>query len=288
MTTRWSVRIEEDLRLRGLRPATCETYGKWAAAFFQHCGVSPARVEAAHVRAWHLELHRTGYQPRTINVAVSALRTFFRHTMQRPEVVAAVRNVRVDDRLPELLSAAEVASLIDHGRTPKHRAMLMLFYGTGMRTSELTHLRVCDVDGERAVIHLRDTKSRRDRIVPLPERAREAMRAYWCGCRVRPRGTDLLFPGRGQPLTRAAVVKMVRNAASDAGITRRVWPHLLRHCFATQMLEAGCDLRSLQILLGHRAISSTTHYLQLSTARMATVGNPLDRLRPQGEQQPPA
>ena len=167
-------------------------------------------------------------QPRPINVAVSARRMFFRQTMQRPELVAAVRTVRADDRLPELLSAAEVASLIDHARTPKHRAMLMLFYGTGMRTSELTHLRVCDVDGDRAVIHLRDIKSRRDRIVPLPERAREAMRAYWCGCRVRPRGTDLLFPGRGQPLTRAVVDRRVRAKAPFGG-AEQVHSYIGRH-----------------------------------------------------------
>jgi len=275
---RWRERFESDMELRGLRAETREAYLRAVAMFFRHYRKPPASVVQADVREWLLHMVRAGYQPSTVNVSRGALRRFFRDTLDRPAVVERVPTMRVDDRFPEILSADEVARLIAHARIPKHRAMLMLMYGTGLRTGELSEMRVSDVDGPRSVIHLRDTKSRRDRIVPLPDRARDAMREYWRGCRVRPRGEQLLFPGRHGPLTREAICRAVRCAATDAGITKKVWPHLLRHCFATHLLEAGCDLRTLQILLGHRSILSTTRYLHLSTARVAALRSPLETL----------
>ena len=277
-TMRWSERFDSEMELRGLRPTTRETYVRFAAMFFRHCGKPPARVSAEDVREWQLYLVRAGYEANSINVSAAALRMFFVHTIHRPEVVAHVRTMRVDDRFPEILSTDEVARLIAHARTPKHRAMFMLMYGTGMRTGEVSRLRVCDVDSARSIVHLRDTKSRRDRIVPLPNRARDGMREYWKSLRVRPRGEDLLFPGYRSTLTREAIYLAVRHAAQDAGITKKVWPHLLRHCFATHLLEAGCDLRTLQILLGHRSILSTTRYLHLSTARASALRSPLEML----------
>jgi integrase/recombinase XerD len=275
---RWSDRFETDMELRGLRASTRVTYLVAVRMLFRHCEKPPTTVVAADVREYLVHLMRAGYQPRTLNVTRAALRCFFKHTLGRPDVVEGIRSVRADDRFPDILSVDEVARLIAHARIPKHRAMFMLLYGTGMRTGELSRLRVCDVDSARSIIHLRDTKNRRDRIVPLPELARDAMRAYWLGCRVRPRGEALLFPGYHSRLTRAAMGLAVRNSAADAGITKKVWPHLLRHCFATHLLEAGCDLRTLQILLGHRSILSTTRYLHLSAARTAALRSPLELL----------
>jgi site-specific recombinase XerD len=174
-------------------------------------------------------------------------------------------------------SGSQITALLEHARTPKHLAMFMLLYGTGMRVSEMLALEPADIDSTRMVVHLRDTKNHYDRIVPLPLKALEALRSYWRAD--RPKG-PVLFGGQSgaRTLTRKAVQLAVRKTAVRAGIKLRVYPHLLRHAFATHLLEMGTDLRTVQILLGHRSIQSTAQYTHLSEARRATLRSPLELL----------
>ena len=158
--------------------------------------------------------------------------------------------------------------------------MFMTLYDAGLRVSEMLALVAGDIDSKRMVIHVRDTKNRHDRIVPLPPTALEALRTYWRES--RPKGKLLLAsphrPARGHALTRAAVHLSLRAAVERAGLKLRVDPHLLRHAFATHLLEIGTDLRTVQILLGHRSLHSTARYTHLSEARRATLRSPLDLL----------
>jgi site-specific recombinase XerD len=212
----------------------------------------------------------------TVNVAIASLRFLFT-TLGRPEVMQNIPNVRKQHRAPDVLSGSEVERLLAASADIRHRAIFTLMYGAGLRVSELLALKVHDIDSQRMVVHVRNTKNRHDRIVPLSPRMLHALRDYWI--ERRPKGV-LLFPGLGgtKPLSRDAVGLAIRVTARRAGIDKKVHPHLLRHAFATHMLELGADLRTVQILLGHRSLSSTTRYTHLTEARRRTLSSPVEAL----------
>jgi len=189
----------------------------------------------------------------------------------------SIRNVRKQHRAPDVLSGTEVERLLVASTDIKHRAIFTMLYGAGLRVSELLALKIADIDSQRMVVHVRNTKNRHDRIVPLSPRMLQSLREYW---KARgPKGA-LLFPGLGgtKPLSRDAVGLAIRATARRAGIDKKVHPHLMRHAFATHMLELGADLRTVQILLGHRSLSSTTRYTHLTEARRATLSSPVEAL----------
>jgi integrase/recombinase XerD len=274
-------RMAEDLALRGLSASTRKSYLQFATKFVVFHKRSPRELGTEHVRAWILHLlHEKGHNPRTVNVYIAALRFLFAVTLLRPEVMASIRTVRIHHREPEVPGGSVVAAILAHARNVRDRAMFMLLYGAGLRVSEMLALTAKDVDSQRMVLHVRDTKNRHDRIVPLPPSALEALRSYWRES--RPKG-PLLFGSplradRGHALTRNTVNNALRLAVERAGLTLHVHPHLLRHAFATHLLEMGTDLRTVQILLGHRSLQSTARYTHLSEARRATLRSPLDVL----------
>jgi site-specific recombinase XerD len=186
--------------------------------------------------------------------------------------------MRVPMHVPTVLSGGEVARLIAALTSDKHRALVMLAYGAGLRVSEVCKLRIEDIDPKRMVLRIQGAKRGRERYVMLSPRLLKALRTYWKVS--RPSG-PYLFPRRGDPqkvLTRAAVHKAIVHAARRAGITKRISPHTLRHSFATHLLEAGTDLRTLQVLLGHSSLKSTMAYLHVTTARVQSITSPLDAL----------
>jgi integrase/recombinase XerD len=211
-----------------------------------------------------------------VNVAIAALRQLFT-TLGRPNVMRNIRGVRKQHRAPDVLSGTEIQRLLSAAIDIKHRALFTLLYGAGLRISELLALTSADIDSQRMVIHVRDTKTRYDRIVPLSPRMLQTLREYW---KVRRPTGRWLFPGRapGAQMTRVGVSEAMRNCARAAGISKRVHPHLLRHAFATHLLELGTDLRTVQILLGHRSLSSTTRYTHLTEARRLALGSPIEAL----------
>ena len=270
-------RMKEDLALRGAAASTAEAYIKYARLFVAHFGRSPDQLDAEHVRRWLLWLlNEKKLDAATVNVAIAALRQLFT-TLGRPDVMQYVRGVRKQHRAPDVLSGTEVERLFAAATNLKHRAMFMLLYGAGLRISELLALTSADIDSQRMVIHVRETKTRHDRIVPLSPRMLQAMRQYWRAH--RPKGR-WMFPGRapGSQMTRVAVSEAMRNCARAAGISKRIHPHLLRHAFATHLLELGADLRTVQILLGHRSLTSTTRYTHLTEARRFALGSPIEAL----------
>lgn len=271
-------RMVADLTLRGAARGTCELYLRFARAFIVFHQRSPTELGTEQVRAWLLHLiQHERKSPRTVNVAIAALRFLFTYTLLRPEVMTSIRTVRAQHGQPDVPSGSQVATLLAQARSLKHRAMFALLYGAGLRVSEMLRLTPKDIDSQRMVLHVRDTKNRHDRIVPLPPKALHALRTYWKAD--RPKGPALFGARSGQgTLTRAAVHLALRKAAADAGLTLRVYPHLLRHAFATHLLEIGTDLRTVQILLGHRSLQSTARYTHLSEARRATLRSPLELL----------
>lgn len=272
-------KMEQDLRLRGRCANTRATYLRCARAFVKHYRKSPTELGKAEVRDFLLHLvEERKLSAASYNVYAAALRFLYSHTLERPEEVAWIGQMRVTRRLPAILSPEEVERLLRALRSLKMQAIVVTAYGAGLRVSEVVHLEVADIDSGRMVIHVRHGKGDRDRYTMLPQRLLELLRAYWK--QKRPPGPEL-FPGRrpGSVLQRATVSKALKKAATLAKLGKRVTPHSLRHAFATHLLEAGTDLRTLQVLLGHASIQSTVRYAQVSPAMIRKTKSPADRLR---------
>jgi site-specific recombinase XerD len=272
----------EDLRLRGRADNTIKTYVRCVRKFFEWARVVPSKVDATLVRGFLLYLmDERKLSAASHGVYVGAIVFFFAVTLRRPEIVAGIARRKVPMRVPTVPSPAQVARLIEGATILKHRAMMETLYGGGLRVSELCHLQIADIDSESMVIHVRKTKRLRARDALLSRRMLKTLRTYYADS--RPAG-PYLFPGRraGAALTRAAVSKAMTNAAPNARLVLRVYPHLLRHAFATHLLEAGVDLRTVQVLLGHACMESTMAYLHISEARRRAVHSPLDALPKEG------
>jgi integrase/recombinase XerD len=218
------------------------------------------------------------------NVARCALQFLYNVTLGRPGRIEKLPWAKPPRRLPTVLSVQEVRRLIEvaaHG--PRDKALLMTMYGAGLRISEVLALTAQDIDSSRMLIHVRLGKGKKDRIVKLSASLLTALRDAW---RARPRNagrtlTDRLFPRSGnpaEPIARGTAFRIVTRAARRAGITRRVGPHTLRHSYATHLLEAGADLHTIQLLLGHANLKTTTLYLHLSQAALNDAPNLLERL----------
>ena len=274
-------KMEADLRLKGFRPNTQVAYLRCVRRFATHFGRSPDRLGAAEVRAF-LDVLACERQasPSTRRVYLAALRFFYRVTMERPTVVVHIPFPRVPQPLPDILSPAEIAQRLALTRSLKHRAILMTAYGAGLRVSEICALRVTDIDSPRMVIHIHDAKGGTDRYVMLSPQLLRVLRAYWRQRRAAP-GPYLFAGGRpGEPLSTKAIWHLVHGLVRRSGIAKHVTPHTLRHCFATHLMEAGTDLRTIQALLGHRSPSTTARYTLVSTRHIGTVRSPLDALAP--------
>lgn len=270
-------RLIDDLTLRHRSPHTIRAYAQAVSQYAKHFGRSPDHLGRADLGRYllHLKANRHVSQG-TYNLTMAALRFFYRTTLQRPDVVAQLcftKNVR---KLPVILSPEEIERFFAALHSLKHRAILMTAYGAGLRVSEVVALRIADIDSQRMVLNVRQGKGRKDRCVMLAERLLLVLREYWRAARP----TDYLFPSgsREGHITRIAVYQACRRAAEEAGIAKRVSPHTLRHCFATHLLENGTDLRTIQILLGHRSVATTALYTHVSRAALLATTSPLDDL----------
>jgi site-specific recombinase XerD len=272
--------LTEAFELRGTAPNTRATYEGCVDRFERHFGRSASRLGRKEVREFLLHLVERGLSASTHNVYAGALYFLYSQVLGRPGVMARLRFRKQPFKLPEVLTQREVERLLEALPSPRHRAIVMLAYGAGLRVGEVCQLCVGDIDSKVGVVHIRHGKRGRARDVMLSPRLLAELRSYYRWA--RPQGPEL-FPGRigaGSTLTRAAVEKAVKKAREQAGLGgRRVTPHTLRHSFATHMLEQGTDLRTVQVLLGHGSIASTTRYVHVTTARIKGLKSPLDALQ---------
>jgi site-specific recombinase XerD len=216
-------------------------------------------------------------QPMTIKGYVAALKFLYTATLDRPEVVRPWLSPRVVRKLPVVLSGTEVETVLGVVESIAYRAVLMTTYGAGLRISEACRLQVADLDSKRMLIHIRDGKGGKQRYTMLCSRLLDMLRAYFR--QVRPRG-EYLFPGQkpGAHLCDSSVRKVLHQAIKDCGIDKRVTPHVMRHSFATHLLDTGTDIRTIQVLLGHSSIQTTQVYTQVSPQHISRVKSPLDLL----------
>ena len=273
---RFRGRMDEDLRIRGYSVNTRECYLRCVHHFVGHFMRPPDQLTPEHIRQYQLYLTRDRHVSwSSFNQVVCARRFFYREVLKKDWAVKQIPYQRTGRRLPEILSAQEVAALFQATPNIKHRALLMTMYAGGLRVSEVTHLRVTDIDSQRMVIRIEQGKGRKDRYVMLSPHLRLVLQEYW---RAR-RPQTLLFPSpHGGPLTRGSVNRFFHRARRRAKITKHVYPYSLRHACATHMLESGTNIRVIQTLLGHRSLRTTQRYTHVADTYLRDTQSPLDRL----------
>ena len=282
--TRLRKMMLDELERRNYTQSTQRAYLLGVTDFARHFHRCPDQLGLDHVREYQVELFRVRkLSAATVAARIAALRFLFVQVLKRPWTVQEMPYPKHPQKLPVVLTQEEVARMIDAAGLPLHRIVLMTLYGTGVRRMELIHLKVADIDSARMVIHVRGGKGRKDRDVMLSPKLLEALRQYWRSLKHKPK--DWLFPGGGRahddldhPMTDKVVWHAVEQAAKRAGIDKPVHPHTLRHSFATHLLEAGVDLRTIQLLLGHSDLKATTVYLHLSHRHLRATASPLDSL----------
>ena len=281
--TRLRKMMLEELQRRNYAETTTRHYLRTVEDFARRFNRPPDRLGHRHIREYQAELfQKRKLSPNSVIRHLAALRFFYIKTLKRSWSVVETPYPKWVFRLPTILSQEEVTQLIDAALTPYHRTVLMTLYATGVRRNELTHLRVSDIDSQRMVVRIEGGKGRKDRDVMLSPKLLEELRAHWRRLQRKP--SSWLFPGnrdhRGdQPIDTKTVWNACKQAAKRAGIKKHVHPHTLRHSFATHLLEAGADLRTIQILLGHRDLEETTIYLHLSERHLNATASPLDSLQ---------
>jgi site-specific recombinase XerD len=267
----------EDLRIRNYAPTTVACYIRSVAEFAQHFNKPPDQLGPEEIRSWQLFLLREKrVKLSTYIQAVCALRFFYQNTLHRRIEIDRIPLPRYEKKLPVILSKTEVKALLEAPKNLKHRAMLATMYGAGLRVSEVAHLKVCDLDRERHVIWVRGGKGHKDRQVMLAEPLRDLLVAYWRW----KRPIEWLFPGGKPdcPIGTNSVFRACQKAARQAGVTKPIHPHSLRHAFATHLLDEGVNLLVIQTLLGHAHLKTTARYLHLSDSAVRSTRSPLETL----------
>ena len=271
----------EELQRRNYSEITTRKYLQVVTDFARYFGKSPDKLGPNELRSYQAYLLKERkLTPGTAVNCVAALRFFFVKTLRRHHYREFLPYPKDRRRLPTVLSLAEVSRLINAAGTLFRRTLLITLYGTGMRRAELARLKVSDIDSQRMMIRVDCGKGGRSRDLPLSPALLEALREYW---RWRKPKT-FLFPSRNHqrgpehPISDKSVWLACQEAARQAGLSKRITPHTLRHSWATHLLEAGTDLRTIQVLLGHGDLETTAQYLHLSQRHLQAVTNPLDSL----------
>jgi len=270
-------KMKADLKLRRYSPRTQESYLYYASRFVRHFMRPPTELGKDDIHRFLTVLHDRGESASSVRMYLASLRFLYATTLGRPDEVAHLPWPRGIQKLPAVLAPAEIDRVLAAIESVACQTVIMTAYGTGLRIAEALALETGDIDADKGLIHVRHGKGDRERYVVLPRRLLAALREYWR--KARPPG-PLLFPGADlrKPLCPDTVRRAVHRAVEAVGLGRRVTVHAFRHSFATHLLEAGEDLRTIQVLLGHRSIRNTARYLQVSTQHLGRVQSPLDTL----------
>jgi len=283
-------RMFEDMQVRNLALNTQMSYVQQVSLFARHFNKSPELLGPEDIRCYQVYLtNEKKLATGSILIAVSALRFLYNVSLKKDWVFADVIPApKKPQRLPVVLSPEEVLQFLGCVGNTKHRAILTTCYAAGLRISEAVHLKPTDIDRQRMVIRVEQGKGQKDRYVMLSPKLLETLCGYWRA--VRPQG-GWLFDGdvAGHPITTDAVELACRKARRLSRIRKPITPHSMRHAFAVHLLESGTDVRTIQLLLGHRSLATTARYLRIATSKVCSASSPLDLLpRPIPVEPPPA
>jgi len=271
-------RMTEDMQVRNFSPHTQASYVQQVSLFARHFNQSPEVLGPEEIRSYQVYLtNEKKLSPGSILIAVAALRFLYKVTLHKDwsleEIIPAPKKPQ---KLPVVLSPEEVLQFLSCVHSIKHRTILTVCYAAGLRISEAISLKVPDIDNKRMVIRVEQGKCQKDRYVMLSPKLLEVLRAWWPVEKPK----QWLFPGDrvGSHITKDAVELACQKAHRRCGIPKPITPHSLRHCFATHLLESGTDVRTIQLLLGHRSLVTTARYLRIATTKLCSTKSPLDLL----------
>jgi len=270
-------RMTKGMQLRRFTEGTQMNYLRSVERLAEYYDRSPDRISAEEVRDFLLHLlDEKKLQWSTVNRIYAGIRFLYVEVMQRADIRHGISMRIAPKPLPVILSTDEIRRLLAATSNTKHRMLLMTAYSAGLRVSEAVKLKVTDINSDRMVIRVEHAKRGKSRYTILSERLLEKLRIYWRESRLE----TCLFPGPypDRPMTTRGAGYIIKQSTRKAGIKRKVSFHTLRHCFATHMLEAGVDIRTIQVLLGHSSIRTTTRYLQLTSKKLGSIKSPLDTL----------
>jgi site-specific recombinase XerD len=274
----------EEMCMRQLAPKTREAYIRAVLQFTRYLRRSPDTATAEELRDYQLHCVKQGISAITLNATITGLKFFFEATLGQKDLMAKMHPVRVRRTLPIILSREEVARLIEAAKTLKHRTALSVAYGAGLRVSEVIALKVGDIDSQRMLLRVEQGKGHKDRYALLPPLLLERLRIWWrhahAAGKILPGG--YLFPGLDpiDSMSTRQLNRAVHEAAQAAHIDKRVSMHSLRHAFATHLLEQGENIRTIQVLLGHKKLETTALYTHVATETLRKVLSPLEPIRP--------
>ncbi len=275
-------RMIDDMALRKLSPKTQSAYIRTVKKLTRFLGRSPDTASAEDLRRFQLQLVQDGVSSVTLNATITGLKFFFDVTLDRPEAMKKMSHVHEPRKLPVVLSTEEVQRVIDAAGSLKYQAALSVAYGAGLRASEVTHLKVTDIDSERMVIRVERGKGKKDRYAMLSPNLLELLRAWWrhgqSQRKMLPGGW--LFPGQNpvNPMSTRQLNRAFHRAVEAAELDKQVCLHSLRHAFATHLLEQKVDIRVIQVLLGHKKLDTTARYSHVATNTLRKVKGPLEYL----------
>ncbi len=265
--------LEAELRSRGFSGKTVKSYIHYNKDFMRFIGKSMGDIDERDVKNY-MRFLLENRSVSTATLALASIRFFANNVLMKD--FECIKNPRREMRLPDVLSREEVTMMMDSTKNIKHRILLELLYGCGLRVSEAANLKTTDVSMHERIIHVRQGKERKDRIVPLPGKTAQKLEFF---LKVRDDSNPYLIPsGRGGKMTTKTIYLIVKQAAERAGIKKNVHPHTMRHSFATHLLENGHDIRVIQRLLGHADIKTTQIYTHLSRDFLRNVTSPLDAM----------
>jgi integrase/recombinase XerD len=270
-------RMIQDMELRGLKENTQKAYLDAVKDLARHYNRPPDVLSEEDIRRYVLHLTKVRRCSKsTLRVRLFGIKFLFRYTLRRPLPIFDLIRLPRDRKLPTVLSRQEVRQLLAQIRRPAARLSALVMYSCGLRVTAASRLHAADIDSRRMMVCVRNGKGSKDQYVPLPQRTLELLRGYWR----EHHPESWLFPDRSgsKPIRRDTVLKCIRAAALDAKLTKRIGCHTLRHSYATHLLEDGVDLRTIQMLLGHRSIRSTIGYLHLTQKAMKNVHRSLNDL----------
>jgi integrase/recombinase XerD len=272
-------RMMEDMRIRGMGDKAQKAHIRALKNFTTFLDRSPDTATPDDLRSYQLHMADTGVTPSTYNARIVALRFFFSMTCGREEMKQYMQFRQEPRKLPIVLSVEEVSDILASAPGPglKYRAALSIGYGAGLRASEVTHLKVRDIDSDRMLIHVERGKGGKDRDVMLSPSLLDLLRDYWR--EARPQGW--LFPGQNRvdPISSRQLSRAFMSAKSMAGVKKPATLHTLRHSFATHLLEANTDVRVIQVLLGHSKLSTTARYTHVATKTLGDITSPFEHVK---------
>jgi len=264
--------LERELKLRGFSNRTVKTYNYQIIRFLDYFKKDPKLITKKEIEDYILELIKQGYLNATVRLSVAAIKYFYFNVLNKNVDFLVKGSPKREKKLPKVLAKEDIMNMINKTENVKHRLLIKLLYSAGLRVSEALKLKKQDFDFKRSLIRIELGKGKKDRYTLLAKNLRNDLLSYFCKYEVK----DYLFSGRNGYLTIKTAQKIVDQASKRANVERKVTPHMLRHSFATHLLENGTDIRYIQHLLGHSNLQTTQIYTKVSNLDILRIKSPLD------------